>query len=106
MSLLQHNKRLSKKVSVHAQNQVSRDEIVPKTQSVTFTRNLRVDNHITNQVAALLDLGVAENTKQLINDLVQARINQLSKEDQNRLQKIVQSLEMKDFYAIQSKTNH
>lgn len=52
-----------KKVSVHTINQVSRDEIVPKTQSVTFTRNLQVDNHITNQVAALLDLGVAENTK-------------------------------------------
>lgn len=105
MSLLQHNKGLSKKVSVHSKNQVSRDEIVPKTQSVTFTRNLRVDNHITNQVAALLDLGVAENTKQLISDMVQTRINQLSKEDQNRLQKIVQSLEMKDFYTIQSRLN-
>ncbi|MRG90101.1 hypothetical protein C5O77_01125 (plasmid) [Limosilactobacillus reuteri] len=103
MSLLQHNKGLSKEVSVHTKNQVSRDEIVPKTQSVTFTRNLRVDNHITNQVAALLDLGVAENTKQLISDMVQTRINQLNKEDQNRLQKIVQSLEMKDFYTIQSK---
>lgn len=105
MSLLQHNKELSKKIIVHAKNQVSRDEIVPKTQSVTFTRNLRVDNHITNQVAALLDLGVAENTKQLISDMVQSRINQLNKEDQNRLQKIVQSLEMKDFYTIQSRLN-
>ena len=65
MSLLQHNRGLSKKVSVRAKNQVNRDEIVPKTQSVTFTRNLRVDNHITNLVAALLDLGIAENTKQL-----------------------------------------
>ncbi|MBC8745044.1 hypothetical protein H5W18_10790 [Lactobacillus sp. Marseille-P7033] len=104
MSLLQHNKNSSKKVSIHAPNQVSRDEIVPKTQSVTFTRNLRVDNHITNQVIALLDLGVAENTKQLISDMVQTRINQLNQEDQNRLQKIIQSLEMKDFYTIQSKS--
>lgn len=106
MSLLQHNRKLSNNVSVHAKNQVSRDEIVPRSQSVTFTRNLRVDNHITNQVAALLDLGVATNTKQLISDLVQSRINQLSKEDQDRLQKIVQSLEMKDFYTIQSRSNH
>lgn len=106
MSLLQHNRGLTKKVSVHAKNQVSRDEIVPKTQSVTFTRNLRVDNHITNLVAALIDLGVAENTKQLISDMVQTSISQLSKEDQNRLQKIVQSLEMKDFYTIQSKLDN
>lgn len=105
-SLLNHNSNLSEKLSVRARNQVSRDEIVPKTQSVTFIRNLRVDNHISNQVAALLDLGVAESTKQLVSDMVQARINQLSKEDQNRLQKIVQSLEMKDFYTIQSKKNH
>ena len=103
MSLLQHNRKLSDKVNVHVKNQVRRDEIVPKTQSVTFTRNLRVDNHITNQVAALIDLGVAENTKQLINDLVQSRINQLSKEDQNILNKVVQSLEMKDFYTVKSR---
>lgn len=60
MSLLKHTNDLSKGVSVHIKNQVNRDDIVPKTQSVTFTRNLRVDNHITNQVAALLDLGVAD----------------------------------------------
>ena len=103
MSLLQHNRKLSDKVSIQAKNQVTRDGIVPQTQSVTFIRNLRVDNHITNQVAALIDLGIAENTKQLINDMVQSRINQLNKEDQNRLQKIIQALEMKDFYTVQSK---
>ena len=103
MSLLQHNRKLSDKVSIQAKNQVTRDEIAPQTQSVTFIRNLRVDNHITNQVAALIDLGIAENTKQLINDMVQSRINQLNKEDQNRLQKIIQALEMKDFYTVQSK---
>lgn len=104
MSLLKHNNnKLSRKVSVQAKRQVSRDEIVPKTQSVTFTRNLRVDNHITNQVAALIDLGVATNTKQLISDMVQSRINQLNQEDQDRLHKVIQSLEMKDFYTIQSK---
>ena len=105
MSLLKHTNDLSKGVSVHIKNQVNRDDIVPKTQSVTFTRNLRVNNHITNQVAALLDLGVADSTKSLINDLVQNKINQLSKEDQNRLQKIINSLEMKDFYTIQSKSS-
>lgn len=52
---------------------------------------------------ALIDLGIAENTKQLISDMVQSRINQLNKEDQNRLQKIIQALEMKDFYTVQSK---
>ncbi|MCC4388577.1 DUF5388 domain-containing protein [Limosilactobacillus reuteri] len=50
-----------------------------------------------------MDLGIAENTKQLISDMVQSRINQLNKEDQNRLQKIIQALEMKDFYTVQSK---
>ena len=50
-----------------------------------------------------IDLGIAENTKQLISDMVQSRINQLNKEEQNRLQKIIQALEMKDFYTVQSK---
>ena len=54
-------------------------------------------------LCALIDLGIAENTKQLISDMVQSRINQLNKEDQNRLQKITQALEMKDFYTVQSK---
>lgn len=54
-------------------------------------------------LCALIDLGIAENTKQLISDMVQSRINQLNKEDQNRLQKIIQALEMKDFYTVQSK---
>lgn len=106
MSLLKHNNEPTKKISDQIINQVSRDEIVPKTQSVTFTRNLRVDNHITNQVAALLDLGIAENTKQLISDMVQARINQLNQEDQNRLQKVIQALEMKDFYTMKSKITY
>ena len=105
MALLQHKNDLSKNLKVKAAHLVSRDDIVPKTQSVTFTRNLRVDNHITNQVAALLDLGIADNTKALISDLVQTRISHLTPEDQNRLQKIINSLEMKDFYTVQSKIN-
>ena len=59
--------------------------------------------YLVQILCALIDLGIAENTKQLISDMVQSRINQLNKEDQNRLQKIIQALEMKDFYTVQSK---
>lgn len=83
--------------------QVKREDIVPNTQRVTFPRNLRVDNHISNEVAALITLGISTDTKALINNLVQNKIAELSDSDQKRLQQIISSLEMKDFYTIQSR---
>lgn len=107
-TLLNHNhnsngKTLSRGAQVEVTHQVQRNDIVPNAENVTFPRNLRVDNHIANQVSALIGLGISKDTKSLIAELVQSKINELSKEDQNRLHLVLNSLEKKDYYAMQSR---
>lgn len=105
-ALLNHNhniKPLSRGAQVEVTQQVQRNDIVPDTETVTFPRNLRVDNHIANQVSALISLGISKDTKSLITELVQNKINELSKEDQHRLQLVLNSLEKKDYYTMQSR---
>lgn len=105
-ALLNHkhnSKALSRGAQVEVTNQVQRTDIVPDTEVVTFPRNLRVDNHVANQVSALISLGASKDTKSLITELVQNKINELSKDDQKRLHLVLNSLEKKDYYTMQSR---
>ena len=55
---------------IHVKNQVSRSQIVPGSDTITFPVNIRVDNHIRNQVTALINLGVESNMKRMVADML------------------------------------
>lgn len=79
------------------------DKKEPDFEQVTIPRNLRVDNHIANQVQALINIGFADDAKGVIYRLVNDKINSLQPGDQERISSMVKMLEIKDYYSQQSK---
>ncbi|RHW44765.1 hypothetical protein DS832_08800 [Bombilactobacillus bombi] len=65
MGMLNHEpnkqkKKLDRGTTVEVKNQVNRGEVLGErsfTKAVTIPINTRVDNHIRNQISALLNLG-------------------------------------------------
>lgn len=80
-------------------NQVTRDEIVPEVKSVTFPANIRVDNHIRNQVTALLNIGISKNMKELIIHLIELQKEKLEDSQLMRFEKMTNILEEKDYVS-------
>ena len=116
--LLNHDKankkkvddELKKDVKVQVKNQVERSEVVKDKKStddvpqITIPRNLRVDNHIANKTQALINMGVADDAKGLVEFLINHYIEGMSAGDQSRINKMVDMLEIKDYYSKQSKS--
>lgn len=84
---------------VKTKNQVNRDDIVPEMQMVTFPVNIRGDNHIRNELSALLNLGVENNMKELLNHMIQLEKEALEESQLSRLEKMVNILEQKDYMS-------
>lgn len=84
---------------VKTKNQVSRDDIVPEMQRVTFPVNIRGDNHIRNELSALLNLGIEKNMKGLLNHLIQSEKLSLDESQESRFEKMVNILEQKDYMS-------
>ena len=101
MGLLEHNQKKSKKLDRGAQivvnNQVKRKQVIPENNSITFPVNIRVDNHIRNQISALLNLGIAKSNKDMVQKLVDQKIDELSESEKTRYNKMYSILEQKDF---------
>jgi hypothetical protein len=84
---------------IQVNNQVSRSEIVPDTNTVTFPVNIRVDNHIRNQVTALINLGVENNMKLMVAHMIENEKESLTESQLARFERMVNILEEKDFVA-------
>lgn len=104
MGMLNHNvgqtqNKLERGTKINVQNQVNRAEVLgadaaPKT--VTIPINIRVDNHIRNQISALLNLGLGKSQKDFVKNAVNKSIEELSESDRVRFNKMFEILEEKD----------
>lgn len=74
---------------------------IPET--VTIPTNVRVDNHVRNQVQALINLGYGETTKDVIQSLLSERVEQLEDSEYKRFSDMVNILEQKDVLHAASK---
>ena len=100
MAITRHKREnLTVNDRIKVNNQVSRDEIVPNLESVTFPVNIRVDNHIRKQVTAFINLGIEKNMKALIQHMIEKEKEDLDSSQLPRFEKMVNILEEKDYVA-------
>lgn len=84
---------------IQVKNQVTRSEIVPDSNTITFPVNIRVDNHIRNQVTALINLGVESNMKRIVAHMIENEKENLTESQLARFERMVNILEEKDYVA-------
>lgn len=92
------SKKLERGTKVTIRNQVKRNDVLEEDNpnTVTFPINIRVDNHIRNKIAALINLGLGKSQKDYVNNLVEQAIEELSASDRTRFEKMFEILEEKD----------
>ena len=126
MALLNHDeiKNNQKKVltrgpKIEINNKVNRADIEKSSQlkekalkektivsgSITEPVNIRVDNHIRNQIAALITMGHSDNQKEMVETFVNLYVENLTNSELKRFEDLVQIYEHKDFKKHQKKTN-
>lgn len=104
MGMLNHNvgptkNKLERGTKINVQNQVNRAEVLgaeATSKTVTIPINIRVDNHIRNQISALLNLGLGKSQKDFVKNAVNKSIEELSESDRIRFNKMFEILEEKD----------
>ncbi|MBD8045440.1 DUF5388 domain-containing protein [Clostridium faecium] len=99
MALTTHRKKkdLTHTTEVRVAQQVDRDDIVQDYERVTFPTNVRVDNHLRNKITALINLGIAPNTKAVIEYLVKREEEKLGNNGELlRYQRMLSVLEERD----------
>lgn len=107
MGLLNHNdtntqkNKLERGAQVIVSGQVTRDSILSDKTTVTKPVNIRVDNHIRNQISALLNLGYGSSQKDLVSNLVNKAVDELPENEKIRFEKMLTILEQKDAFENQ-----
>ena len=117
MALLDHDnkkptgkKLLSRGPKIEVSSQVKRGDIDRKIDTniknkaistsimttVTEPVNIRVDNHIRNQIAALITMGHSDTQKEMVEHLLNLYIEKLEKNDYKRFDDLVEIYEEKD----------
>lgn len=84
------------KVSIDNVNKIEENKEV-KTPRVTLQTSLRIDNHIKNQLQALVSTGYFESFKSFLENSLNDYINNLPEEEQKQLEYIIDKLELKDY---------
>ena len=70
---------------------------------ITEPVNIRVDNHIRNQIAALITMGHSDNQKEMVETFVNLYIENLTNGELKRFEDLVQIYEDKDVKRHQNK---
>jgi hypothetical protein len=104
MGMLTHEpskqkKKLNRGTTIEVKNQVERDDVLGKKATnkiITVPINIRVDNHIRNQISALLNLGKGKSQKDFVSNAVNREIEELSESDRARFNKMFDILEERD----------
>lgn len=117
MGLLKHpknnrynNRNLDNPARINIKNKLTPDDIhvnkdqesnkssrhINKPRRVTTAVNIRVDNHIRNEISALIQIGFAKNNKALVSQLVQDKVSTLDPEQSKRFDYLRDILEKKD----------
>ena len=102
-------KRLLKRgPTIQVENQVSRSDVTGEekgiVKNVTYPANVRVDNHVRNQISALQNLGLGTSAKDIVKSLVAERVEQLDSATAKRYQEMVDILEQMDAYKQTEKS--
>lgn len=127
MALLNHEPNKEKKTSkplltrgakVQVNNKVNRMDIDRKTSekenspkkyvvtsSVTEPVNIRVDNHIRNNISALITMGHADSQKEMVNMLVNMYLEALDSSEYKRYEDLVKIYEDRDVKRHLDKKN-
>ena len=104
MGMLNHESKQTKQklergTKIEIKNQVDRAQVLDDdtaNKTVTVPINIRVDNHIRNQISALLNLGLGKSRKDFVKNVVNHTIEELSESDRARFNKMFDILEEKD----------
>ena len=104
MGMLNHESKQTKQklergTKIEIKNQVDRAQVLDDdtaNKTVTIPINIRVDNHIRNQISALLKLGLGKSQKDFVKNVVNHTIEELSESDRARFNKMFDILEEKD----------
>lgn len=120
MALLDHDnkkqtgkKLLSRGPKIEVNSQVKRSDIDRRVEknitneknknistsvmtTVTEPVNIRVDNHIRNQIAALITMGHSDTQKEMVDYLLNQYVDTLDKNDYKRFEDLVDIYEEKD----------
>lgn len=124
MALLNHDqiknnqkKGLTRGPKIEINNKVNRADIEKSSQikekalkektivssSITEPVNIRVDNHIRNQIAALITMGHSDNQKEMVETFVNLYIENLTNSELKRFEDLIQIYEDKDVKRHQKK---
>ncbi len=116
--LLDHSgkskKKLTRGAEIKVANQVTRQELsdqdkiasdnnieISMKKQVDFPVNIRVNNHVRNNITALLNLGLGNSASELVNRLVNEQIETLEPSQIKRFNQMVDILEQKDYLKRQ-----
>ena len=66
---------------------------------------MRVDNHVRNQISALQNLGLGNSAKDIVQDLLAEKVEQLDSPTAKRYQEMVDILEQMDAYKQTEKSD-
>lgn len=109
MGLLNHDMKKDERPEMKhgadfvVEKQVKREDIVQNSEQVTYSTNVRVDNHVRNQLTALVNVGAANNVRELEKKMISAAVDQLLNSDQSRFYQILRILEEKDMLTSRNK---
>jgi hypothetical protein len=124
MALLNHDqiknnqkKGLTRGPKIEINNKVNRADIEKSSQLkekalkektivssiITEPVNIRVDNHIRNQIAALITMGHSDNQKEMVETFVNLYIENLTNGELKRFEDLIQIYEDKDVKRHQKK---
>lgn len=90
------SKKLTRGATVKVANQVKREEVVDDG-TVTLSVTIRVDNHLRNKITALLNVGMGESQKDVVDLLVDEKVSSLDDTTKKRFKDMYSILEKKDY---------
>lgn len=100
-------KRIDRGPKIEVKNKVSLEEVSGneienednknKIPRVTLPSSLRINNHIKNELQALVSMGHFGSFKEFLEDALNDYINNLPEGEQKQLEYIVNKLELKDY---------
>lgn len=93
-------KKLIHEPAIKVANQIKRDEII-NDGIVTTHASIRVDNHTRNRLTALLNIGLGTSQKEIIDVLVNEKVDSLAGDDKKRFNDMYSILEKKDYLKSQ-----
>ena len=90
--------KLSRGPIVKVDNQVKRSEVIESEDgTVTTSVTIRVDNHLRNKITSLLNIGVGESQKDIVDALVVEKVASLTEAEKKRFNDMYAISERKDY---------